>query len=456
MANSKNNLTVGSEKSILIRLTLPMMLGIVSMVAFNLIDMFYVGQLGKDQLAALSFTFPVIMVVFSLVQGVGMGATALISRSIGMGDMDKARRETTDALILGLILALLLFAVGMGTMEYVFKAMGATEQILPYIMEYMQIWFITIVVIVVPFVGNSAIRATGDATTPAKIMLFAVLVNAILDPIFIFGVGSFEGMGLRGAALATSVSRLLTLVLSLYILYFKKQLITFHIPPFKVLRGCWASIIHIGLPSGVARMLTPLAIGKVTAILSGYGAYAVAAFGVGSRIEFLTMSVLFALAASLGPFTGQNFGAKRFDRILNALNLSAKFSVVWGLAMAVVLYFFGGYIAGIFSESSDVMKISVLYLSIVPFSFGFQGINQSVNAIINTLNQPMIAFGISLVTMFGLMIPLALLGAHVADIQGVFFGLAATYFLGGVISYVANRWLLSRLALSKERQEISK
>lgn len=433
---------------------MPMMIGIVSMVAFNLIDMFYVGQLGPDQLAALSFTFPVIMVVFSLVQGVGIGATALISRSIGAGNMDKARRETTDSLVLGLLLAMALFVIGMLSMESVFVAMGATEDVLPYILEYMEIWFITIVVIVVPFVGNSAIRSTGDAMTPTLIMLFAVAINAILDPLFIFGLGSFEGLGMKGAALATSVSRLMTLVLSLYILYKKKQLITLEIPPFKVLTGCWKSIIYIGLPSGVARMLSPMAVAKVTAILSSYGAFAVAAFGIGSRIEFLTMSVLFALAASLGPFTGQNFGVKHFDRILKALNLSTRFSIAWGLAMAVLLYFFGSYAATFFSEEQEVLKVCALYLSIVPFSFGFQGVNQSVNAIINTLNKPFVAFVVSILVVV-LMVVLSSYGSTLYGLDGVFYGLALTYLLTGIVSYVVGRVVLTRLEEAKSRQAIS-
>lgn len=433
-----------------------MMLGIISMVAFNLIDTYYVGKLGEDELAALSYTFPVIMVVFSLVQGIGIGATALISKSIGAGNIEKARRETSDSLMLGLILAVTLSSIGLLTIEPVFSFLGAGPEVLPHIHDYMQIWFITVIVLVVPFVGNSAIRATGDAKTPAYIMLFAVAVNAALDPLLIFGMGPFPELGLKGAALATSISRALTLILSLYILYIKKRLITFHLPSFKVLKGCWASIIKIGLPSGVARMLTPIAMGKVTAILSSYGAFAVAAFGVGSRIEFLTMSVLFALAASLGPFTGQNFGAQKVRRIRKAVDISAAFAVVWGVAMAVLLYFFGETVAGIFTESSDVVTCSALYLSIVPFSFGFQGINQCVNTVINTLNRPMIAFAISLITMFGILIPLAILGSQVAGIKGMFYGLAATYFIAGILSYLTNRWLLTKLEKTTESLETLK
>jgi len=445
LAKAKLNLVEGPEGPILVRLTVPMMLGILSMIAFNLVDTYYVGRLGAKEQAALSFTFPVIMIVFSLVQGIGIGATALISRSIGAGNMDKARRETSDSLMLGLILAGTLSAIGYFSIDSVFTALGAEGETLDHVRDYMQIWFVTTTVVVVPFVGNSAIRATGDASTPAKIMLFAVFVNAVLDPLLIFGIGPFPELGLRGAALATAISRALTLALSLYILYSRKKLITLEIPSFQVVKGCWWSIMYIGLPSGVARMLTPIAIAKVTALLAAYSTFAVAGFGVGARIEAFTMSVLFALSASMGPFTGQNLGANKIERITKALNLGTRFALIWSLFVAVLLYFFSGPVSSLFSESSNVIRFCALYLSIVPVSFGFQGINLLVNTIINTLNKPILAFFISVVNTVGLMIPLALLGSYVCGIRGIFTGLAITYFLAGVLSYLVNRIVLKRL-----------
>lgn len=419
-----------------------MLLGIFSMVAFNLIDTFYVGKLGSNELAALSFTFPIITLIFSLIQGIGIGATALIAQSIGANNKEKARRETSDSLFLGLILAGSVSLLGFFTIEPVFKLLGASNEILIHVKDYMSIWYVTIVVVVVPFVGNSAIRATGDAKTPALIMVFAVVVNAILDPILIFGYGPFPEMGLKGAALATSISRALTLVLSLYILYFREKLLTFEIPPFNVLKGCWKSILYIGLPSGFSRMLGPLAIGIVTATIAQFGEESIAAFGVGSRIEFLSMSVLFALAASMGPFTGQNIGAGKIDRIIEAVKKGSSFSILWSVAMAVILFFTGPFLAGLFSSDPEVVSRTALYLVIVPFAYGFQGIAQIVNTVLNTLKKPLQASVLILLTMFGLVVPLTKLGASYYGLEGVFAGLAISYVLGGCISYLlCRKWI---------------
>ncbi len=446
--NSKRDLTTGPIARKLSQLTLPMMLGIISMVAFNLVDTYFVGKLGQKELAALSFTFPVIMVVFSLVQGLGIGATALISKSFGKRDMNKAARETTDSLILAILIAGVFVVIGLLTVEPTFRLLGASDEILPYTVEYMSIWYMAIMFVIVPFVGNSAIRATGDARTPSMIMIFAVLINAILDPILIFGFGPIPSMGLKGAAYATAISRAMTMVLAFGILYYREKLITFKIPSWNIISGCWKAILYIGLPSGISRMVVPFAIGIVTSLLAKHGDTSVAAFGVGSRLEFLAMSLLFALSASIGPFSGQNLGAGRIDRIKKGVNLSNRFAIAWGILCASFLYLFAKDLAGIFSDSKEVIDETVIYLQIIPMGFGIQGIVNIVNSNLNTLNKPIPASLIIVIQMLVLGIPLLYLGSSYGGTRGIFVALVITYVLGGIISLIVNYRLVNNLEVS--------
>ena len=430
-------------------LTLPMIVGVISMVGFNLIDTYFVGKLGKDELAALSFTFPVIMVVFSLIQGIGIGATALIARSIGQNDLEKAARETTDSLFLALILVVMAVIVGLQTIDPLFRLLGANEQVLPLVREYMEVWYITVLFVIVPFVGNSAIRATGDTQTPSYIMVFAVLINAVLDPLLIFGWGNIPALGLRGAALATAISRGFTLLVSLYILRYREKLLTFHIPPRQVLFGCWKAILYIGLPTGLSRMIAPMAVGVITALMAQYGADAVAAFGVGSRIEILGVSVFWAISAAIGPFVGQNLGKAQWRRISLAVNYSSIFSVVWGVLLSLIIWPLAEPIAQIFSDNPEVVSKVALYLSIVPISFGFQGIYLIINASLNTLNKPLPAFLISVVQMFVFYIGFAYAGAYLGGISGVFMGITASFVLGAIISFFYHRRVVTIAYLPK-------
>lgn len=423
-----------------------MMFGILSLVAFNLVDTYFVGQLGSTQLAALSFTFPVIMVIFSVVQGLGLGATAVISKSIGKNDRTKAARQTTDGLLLAILVSGIFITLGRLTVVETFQLLGAREDILPYVIEYMSIWYFTLFFVAVPFIGNSAIRATGDTITPSIIMVFSVIVNAVLDPLLIFGYGPFPELGLKGAAYATAISRGLTLILSSLILLFREKLIVLELPKMQQLLNCWKEILYIGLPSTLSRMIMPVFTGLITALLADYGQAAVAAYGVGTRIEFLALSLLFATSASIGPFTGQNFGAYNFERIRTGVKYSNLFSIAWGLIAAVVLYLAAEPIAAVFTDDEAVIKATRIYLTMVPIGFGFRGIVQIVNSNINTLNRPIHASLIVVVQMIFLGLPILLVADHFYGIKGIYAAIAITYFLGGMISLVWNKRIIDQMA----------
>jgi len=442
----KKDLTQGSVPKKLMELSLPMMLGIVSMVAFNLIDTFYVGQLGKTELAALSFTFPVIMVLFSFIQGLGIGATALISKSIGKKDRKKAARETTDSVVLTMLITGFFVLIGLLTLKPTFQLLGADANTASLVEEYMRIWYFALFFVSVPYVGNSAIRATGDARTPAYIMLFAVIVNAILDPILIFGYLGAPAMGLKGAAIATAISRGLTMILSFYVLIGRERLITFVIPTKKVLAACWKSLLFIAVPSGLARLVVPITTGIITGLLASYGDYAVAAFGVGRRIEFLASSILFAVSASIGPFVGQNFGRGNISRVREALKVSIQFAIAYGLLSWLLLVLFAEPIASVFNDNADVIRTVKWYLWIIPAGFGLQGILSIVNSNLNTVGKPLQASIIIVVQMLVLGIPSILLGKELAGIQGVFVALAITYILGGLISLLVNQRIMKKIS----------
>jgi len=441
---NKKDLTQGSIVKKLVQLSLPMMLGIISMVAFNLIDTFYVGQLGKKELAALSFTFPVIMIIFSFIQGLGIGATALIAKSIGRKEHDKAARETTDSITLTLLITGFFVIIGLLTLKPTFSLLGADAETAILVEEYMQIWYVALFFVSAPYVGNSAIRATGDARTPALIMLFAVIINAVLDPILIFGYLGAPAMGLKGAAIATAISRALTMVLAFYVLIRREKLIIFDIPTWAVLRGCWKSILNIAVPSGLARLVGPITTGVITSIMASYGDYAVAAFGVGSRIEFLASSILFALAASIGPFVGQNFGSQKLDRVKEAVRISVRFAFFWGLFAWGILSLFARQVASIFNDNVQVLDAVQSYLWIVPAGYGLQGVLGIINSHLNTVNKPLPASLIIVIQMLVIGIPIIFLGNRLAGIEGVFIALAITYIAGGLMSLLVNKQMMKK------------
>ncbi|MEA2096680.1 MAG: MATE family efflux transporter [Candidatus Cloacimonadota bacterium] len=433
---STAKLIEGPIGKILTRMTIAMTFGLIGMVAFNLVDTFFVGKLGTDQLAALSFTFPVVLVVSSIALGLGFGASAVISRAIGEGDHHKVQRLTTDSLLLAMIIVIGFVIIGLFTIEPLFKALGATSKIFPYIKTYMRIWYLGMPFVVVPMVGNNAIRATGDAKTPSIIMLIAVCVNTVLDPLLIFGIGPFPELGIEGAAIATVISRFTTFSVALWVLIKREKMISFDIPKFTKILNSWKHVLFIGIPIAGARVIIPITIGIITRIVSSYGIKAVAGFGVASRLEFFSLAVIHALASVFGPFIGQNLGAKKYDRVHAAINISHRFTILWEIAIFILLILLRTQIARIFNKDPQVISTIVLYLAIVPLSYTMQGIFVLSTTALNVMHKPLQAASLTIFQMFILCIPLTLLGSYLFGLTGIFAAVALSYIISGIISRV--------------------
>jgi putative MATE family efflux protein len=429
-------------------MSVPMLFGIMGMVIFNIVDMYFVGKLGTDELAALSFTFPVVLVIGSLSMGLGTGSSAVISRAIGEGNKSEVVRLTTDSLILALLIIGLFVVAGFLTIDPVFRLLGADGEILILIKQYMVVWYAGILFLVFPMVGNAAIRATGDTKTPSMIMVGAALTNVVLDPLLIFGLGPFPRMELEGAAVATVVARGVAFVLGFYVLYFRERMISFEIVPFGEVLESWRRILFIGFPSAASRMVGPLGIGVLTMLVASHGPKAVAAFGVASRFEFIGLVTVFALSVVIGPFVGQNLGAKKYDRIGLAVSFGNRFSLLWGAGVFVLLLIFARPIVSLFSADPEVIESAILYLSIVPISYGFFGMVQIATSALNTLNKPYHAAFVIVFMMFGLCVPLAYAGSKFYGLVGIFGAIAIAFIVAGIMGQVLLRGALSDLRRS--------
>lgn len=421
-----------------------MIFGVLSMVAFNLVDTYFIGLLGTDPLAAMSFTFPVVFIVSGVSMGIGVGASAVISRAIGKGGHHDVERFTTDSLILALIIVTFFILAGMLTIDSVFGLLNAPDRLLPLIRQYMAIWYSGMIFLVIPMVGNNAIRATGDTRTPSMIMLFAVGINAALDPLLIFGLGPFPRMELAGAALATVIARAVTLGLSLWVLIHREKMIYLNRPSVSRLLRSWREILYIGIPVSGTHIIIPVGSGVITRIIASHGAKAVAAFGVGTRIESFALTVIMALATVLGPFIGQNLGADRCDRVRRGLFLASRFSIFWGLVMTTLFAVCARWAGSLFSDDPAVQRFIALYMRIIPVSYGLQGVIMLMNSALNVMKKPIHASLMMLIHMFAFYIPFAYLGSEWMGVPGIFGAGSLVRILTGLGAIALVKILLGR------------
>ncbi|MBF7072486.1 MATE family efflux transporter [Glaciecola sp. MH2013] len=425
----------GDIKVTLKNMTIPMIVGMVMLMTFSIVDTFFVSMLGTQQLAAISFTFPVTFTVISLNIGLGIGTSAVIAKYIGSGDTEYAKVFGTGALMLSVVLVGFLAIVGYFTIDWVFSLMGATEALMPYIRAYMVTWYFAGVFLALPMVGNAILRASGDTKTPSIIMAAGGGINALLDPILIFGWGPIPAMGIQGAAVATAIAWAISVVWILYLLAIKRGLIEARILSLQEFLSSSRNVLKIGLPAAGANMLTPIAGGVITAVVASYGAEAVAAWGVGNRLESIASIVVLALSMSLPPFISQNYGANQLQRIKLAFDISVRFVVVWQLIVFVILALSADVIANIFANDEKVAEDIKLFLFIVPVAYGLQGIIILANSSFNAMHLPMSALLLSILRLFVCYIPIAYLGSYFYGLEGLFWGCVVANVVTASIAY---------------------
>ena len=419
----------------LVDMSVPMLFGIFTLMMQGFVDAYFIGQVGDRELAALSFAFPILMIVSSVAIGLGAGTSSVVARAIGAHDHRRARRLTTDSLLLSFIIVTVICGVGIATIDPLFRLMGAPEDMIPLIAGYMTILYLGVPFVVVGMVGMSSMRATGDTRLPGLLMVIMAITNILLDPLLIFGIGPFPEMGLNGAATAALTSRGAMFVGVVYLMYYRLDMLSFNRPDPGELKKSWADILHVGLPAAGTNVVIPVATTVITAMIAKYGPDAVAGFGVASRVEAVTLVVFYAMSSIIGPFVGQNMSAGKSERIFLALRLCTLFCLGFGVVIAVLLSFGSNLLPSLFSDNPDVTKVTTLFLWIVPVSYGTYGMVMVMNAAFNGMGKPLPAVMVSVSRMAVIYVPLALVGDRLFGIAGIFGAYAIANVISGVFAY---------------------
>ncbi|MBL4584314.1 MAG: MATE family efflux transporter [Pseudomonadales bacterium] len=443
MKNKTTDLTVGPVTPLILGMAIPMVWGIVSMIAISLGDIYFIGQLGAKELAAISFIFPITMIFGRLSRGMGTGAGSVIARSLGAGDQQSVERLCRDSLILSIIVMVVFAAIGLASIDIVFSLMGASPEVLTLIHQYIEIWYLGAVFLAIPMAGNAIFRAAGNTRTPSRIMVFTSIINLAIAPVLIFGLFGFPALGLMGAAVATITARGLSVIYTLYILIYRESLLTPSIPtPYEFLQST-RSILHVGLPAAITAMIIPLSAAILIGIIANYGSDAVAAFGIVTRIEALAMVPLMALAGSIAPFVGQNFGAQKYQRIGQGLKSVSILTVGCGLILATILYLFATPIISIFNDDIAVVRVATDFLIIVPISFIGAGLVMVTSASCNALGKPRAAIILAVARFMVFLVPLAFLLGHYFGYVGIFWATFLANFIAAVVAVIILRGLPS-------------
>ncbi|MFW6007446.1 MAG: MATE family efflux transporter [Halanaerobiales bacterium] len=421
--------------STLMKLSWPIMVGESMHLMYNLADTFWIGRLGADFLAAITVSFPLIFLFFSVGIGFSIAGISLVSQYTGAEQTKKANLAAAQTLMVAITISIIFSIIGSIYGENLLNMLGAEAEILPYAWSYFRIILFVIPLMFTFFIFSATMQAIGDTKTPMYIQLITVTINIIFDPILIFGWGIFPQLGIAGAAIATAITNLIATLISIYVLFSGKKGIHLKLhhlkPDWKMIK----KIIRIGLPAALGEAALATAISVLTSLVAGFGTFVLAAYGVAGRITSMIRMPAIGISRATGVLVGQHLGAEQPDQAEKTSWISA--GLIFGVMtlVAVIMLLVAPPLVGLFAQETEVIDIGTKYLRIAGFAFSFLGVQMVLGGALSGAGKTMQQTFFNLMTLWGFQVSLSYLLAYQAGMQesGIWWGIFAAKLLGATI-----------------------
>jgi len=418
----------------------PMVLGSLVQNLYNVIDSIIVGRfLGKEALAAVGASFPVIFTLISLVIGIGSGATTVVSQYFGARDM-KNVAKTIDTIFIFFFLASLVVSVaGISSSGLIFRLMRLPDEIIPDAKAYMNVYLAGMFLLFGVNGIGSVLRGVGDSRTPLIIITFAAILNTILDLVFVL----LFGWGIASVAFATILSHGIALVGTVWYLNRTHPLIRFSIFRMKFSRQIFKSCVRIGLPTGFQQSFVSLGMLAVMGIVTTFGTAAIAAYTAALRIDSFAKMPAFAFSSALSSFTGQNIGANNPLRVKSGLKSTLIISAAYSILISLLIVLFGQWMMRLFTTDPEVIAIGQDYLVIVTSFYIFFSMMFTYTGLLRGAGATMVPMIVTLVMLWLIRVPLSVFMASQIGVNGVWWALPVSWIIGFLATwlyYLSGKW----------------
>jgi len=410
--------------------------GLVAVFAVDFIDMIFISMLGNDALAAaVGYAGAVLFFTTSFGIGMAIAAGAVVARSLGQGDIDLARNRATNALIYGVVFGCLFALIVWLNLRSLAQLMGATGDTLDLAVSYLRIIVPSLPLLIMGMMGGAILRAHGDARRVMMATIYGSIVNAVLDPILIFGLD----LELTGAALASVAARVVIGITAL--LPIIKHYGGFERPTPKTLNADFTLVMAIAVPAILTQLATPVGQAFVTRAMAQYGEDAVAGMAIVGRLTPIAFGVIFALSGAVGPIIGQNFGAKNDTRVRTAFRDALIFTALYITLVSIVLFVMRDQIAALFEATGITRELIFLFCGPLALMFFFNGVMFVANAAFNNMGHPFYSTAMNWGRQTLGTVPFILIGSAWFGAAGILVGQA----LGGVVFALVSLLLARRV-----------
>lgn len=446
----ERDLTTGSISKAIWILAIPMIISNVFQSAFNLVDMAFVGRLGPVALAAVAMSGQIIMILMFLMVGIGAGTTALIARAIGEKNREKADSVAMQSIILVFIGSIIFGVAGFILSPRLLGILGANAEVISVGTGYLQITFGGIIVLVYMFSIASILHGAGDATTPMLILGLSTILNIVLDPLLIFGIGIFPRLGVNGAAWATVFSRGIGAVIALEVLLRGRSRVHVRLKDLKVHLNTMWRILKIGIPASAQMTLRGLVGIALIAVVAGFGTTAIAAYGVGISLFMVAMMPGFAMGMAAQTLVGQNLGAKQPERASRSAWTTVAYYSIFMMAVAFVFVALAPNLIMIFNNDPEVIRMGTSFLQITAWGYVFIAFSLIFNRSLSGAGDTMSPLVFTFVALWLVQIPLAIVLSRVPSlgVKGIWYAVLAAYVVQAIMTtawFQTGRWKFKKV-----------
>lgn len=435
----QKNLTEGSILKSLVSLAWPIIMANILHTMYQLIDTFWLGRLGANAVASVSLSFPILFLVLSLGGGLTLAGTVIVSQHKGAKNQKKVNFSSSQTVMVIFVISILLALVGYYGAGPLMRFVGAGPEVYQDSVDYFQVSSLGFIFLFMFFVFQSLMRGIGEVFMPMYIVLGTVLLNLVLDPLFIFGYGSFEGSGVAGAAMASVITQGISAIVGVAILFRGNYGIKIHFnemkPDFKWIK----KLFILGIPSSLDQSSRAAGMTVMVMLVTGFGSEVVAAYGVGARILSLVIVPALGFAMATTSLVGQNFGARKIGRTEKIADLSTLIALVGLTVVGGLFFLFAEEMIAFFVPGDEqVIRDGALFIKIMAPSFGLLGAQQVLNGAFNGVGMTTISMLISIFSLWIIRFPAAwMLSEKTAlSYEGIWWSFPISNLLAAIVAFV--------------------